>query len=67
MERAGFGILALPADHDVAALHFGLGAGGQFQLEFALGSLDRDLAATDVHLHLGRDDDGLFSNARHEC
>ena len=54
VQGLGLGVVALAADQHVAALEAGRGAGGQLEIELALGAFDPDLLALDLHFDLRR-------------
>src|SRR5204863_1828056 len=54
VQRFGLGVIALAADDDFAAIDFEAGAAGQFPIELAFGSFDRDLLAFDLDFDFGR-------------
>ena len=63
MQRLGLRVFALAGNENVRSIHFHSSEGGQFPSQLALGTFDVDALALDLDLDLGRDDDGLFSNA----
>ncbi len=63
VQRLGLRIVAIAAHDHVAALDFEGGAKRQCPVELAFGAFNRDLLAFDLHLDLGRNGYGLFSDA----
>src|SRR5262249_40165290 len=62
----GIGVVALAADDDLAVLDLQAGAAREFPVELALWSFDLDLLALNFDFDFGRDNDGLFTDARHK-
>jgi hypothetical protein len=58
-----FRILAIAADRDDAGVNLQGSAARNLHVELALGAFDENLRAFDIHLHLGGNGDGLFSNS----
>jgi len=66
VQRFGLGIFSIASDDYLAVCDLQAGAAWQVPIQFALGSFDRNVLAFDFHLDLGRDGNGLFTNARHK-